>query len=29
MSANPHNILLIVVDQWRNDCLGVAGHPFI
>jgi arylsulfatase A-like enzyme len=21
------NILLITADQWRGDCLGVAGHP--
>lgn len=21
------NVLLIVADQWRGDCLGVAGHP--
>jgi arylsulfatase A-like enzyme len=25
----PRNILLIVVDQWRSDCLGVAGHPVL
>ncbi|MEQ9638513.1 MAG: alkaline phosphatase family protein [Alphaproteobacteria bacterium] len=23
------NILLITVDQWRADCLGVAGHPVL
>ena len=23
------NILLIVADQWRNDCLGSAGHPVV
>ena len=23
------NILLIVVDQWRWDCLGIAGHPVV
>lgn len=23
------NILLICVDQWRADCLGVAGHPTV
>lgn len=23
------NVVLIVVDQWRRDCLGVAGHPVI
>lgn len=30
-SANhnrPH-VLLITVDQWRGDCLGVAGHPAV
>ena len=21
------NVLYITVDQWRGDCLGVAGHP--
>jgi arylsulfatase A-like enzyme len=26
---NPPNILLIVADQWRGDCLGAAGHPVI
>lgn len=23
------NILLITADQWRADCLGVAGHPVV
>ncbi len=23
------NILLITADQWRGDCLGVAGHPVL
>jgi arylsulfatase A-like enzyme len=23
------NVVLIVVDQWRSDCLGAAGHPAI
>jgi arylsulfatase A-like enzyme len=23
------NVLLITVDQWRGDCLGVAGHPCV
>ena len=23
------NILLITADQWRGDCLGVAGHPVV
>lgn len=27
--SRQRNILLIVVDQWRNDCLGIAGHPVI
>jgi arylsulfatase len=27
--TNPPNILLIVVDQWRWDCLGAAGHPTV
>ncbi|MEK7765713.1 MAG: sulfatase-like hydrolase/transferase, partial [bacterium] len=27
----PHrpNVVLINVDQWRGDCLGVAGHPVV
>lgn len=23
------NVVLICVDQWRGDCLGVAGHPHV
>lgn len=23
------NILLITADQWRGDCLGMAGHPVV
>ncbi|AXS39327.1 alkaline phosphatase family protein [Breoghania sp. L-A4] len=23
------NIVLITADQWRGDCLGVAGHPVV
>lgn len=23
------NVLLITVDQWRGDCLGVLGHPVV
>lgn len=23
------NVLLITVDQWRGDCLGIAGHPVV
>lgn len=23
------NVLLVVVDQWRGDCLGVLGHPVV
>ena len=23
------NVLLITVDQWRGDCLGVVGHPVV
>lgn len=26
-NARPMNILLIVADQWRGDCLGMLGHP--
>ena len=25
----PPNILLITLDQFRGDCLGAAGHPFV
>ena len=21
------NVILIIADQWRGDCLGAAGHP--
>ncbi|MEV6964842.1 arylsulfatase [Hamadaea sp. NPDC051192] len=27
-SASP-NVLLIMVDQWRGDCLSAAGHPVV
>ena len=27
MMAEQPNILLIVTDEWRGDCLGAAGHP--
>jgi len=23
------NVLLITADQWRGDCLGIAGHPHV
>ncbi len=23
------NILFVIVDQWRSDCLGVTGHPLV
>lgn len=23
------NVILLCVDQWRGDCLGVAGHPVV
>ena len=26
-AARPRNVLLIVVDQWRADCLSYLGHP--
>lgn len=29
MNHPPPNILLICVDQWRADCLGVEGHPTV
>ena len=25
--ARRRNVLLIIADQWRGDCLGVLGHP--
>ena len=28
MAAKP-NILLISADQWRGDCLGIAGHSVV
>ena len=28
MSEKP-NIILICVDQWRGDCLGIDGHPVV
>ncbi len=28
LSHSP-NIVLIMVDQWRGDCLGSAGHPVV
>ncbi|MBI4025448.1 MAG: arylsulfatase [Verrucomicrobia bacterium] len=28
MSTKP-NIVLICVDQWRGDCLSIAGHPVV
>ena len=27
--SQKQNVLLIVVDQWRGDTLGVLGHPCI
>ena len=27
--ADRPNILLITLDQFRADCLGVAGHPLV
>ena len=27
--SQTQNVLLIVVDQWRGDTLGVLGHPCI
>lgn len=29
MSARPKNILFIMTDQFRADCLGCAGHPVL
>lgn len=28
-SAARPNIILICVDQWRGDCLSIAGHPVV
>ena len=28
-ATNRPNVLLICVDQWRRDCLGIAGHPVV
>lgn len=28
-SVNARNVILICVDQWRGDCLSVAGHPVV
>ena len=30
LSSTPDShrkVLLITADQWRGDCLGIAGHP--
>lgn len=29
MAASRPNIVLVVVDQWRADCLSAAGHPVV
>jgi arylsulfatase A-like enzyme len=29
MSVSPKNILYIIADQFRHDCLGAAGNPLI
>lgn len=26
---NKSNVILICVDEWRGDCLGAEGHPFV
>lgn len=28
-STKRPNVVLIVTDQWRGDCLGMAGHPAV
>src|SRR5262245_63037194 len=28
-AARPPNILFLVADEYRHDCLGVAGHPIV
>ena len=27
--SNRPNVILICVDQWRGDCLSIAGHPVV
>ena len=27
MHMTKPNVLFIIADQWRGDCLGAAGHP--
>lgn len=27
--AEQPNIILIMVDQWRGDCLSIDGHPIV
>src|SRR5690606_33388017 len=27
--CNRPNVVLICVDQWRGDCLGIEGHPCV
>lgn len=29
MTQNKPNVILICVDQWRGDCLGIDGHPVV
>ena len=29
MTRPPPNILLVIADQWRADCLGFDGHPVV
>jgi arylsulfatase A-like enzyme len=29
MKPDKPNIILICVDQWRGDCLGIDGHPVV
>ncbi len=29
MKSSKPNIILICVDQWRGDCLGIDGHPVV
>lgn len=29
ISENPVNVILIMTDQHRRDCLGVNGHPVV
>src|SRR5437870_5011934 len=27
--TGPWNVLLVIIDQWRGECLGGLGHPCV